>query len=73
MNIAMFALFPDGHEWRHIHSAHEWKNIPPEVVYYLLFKFFPGAQTGDLIQKHLGIGSELVLPDNTMLRFVVLA
>jgi hypothetical protein len=63
MNIAMFALFPDGHEWR---------NIQPAVVYFLLFSFFPGAQTGDLIRDHLGIGAELVLPDQTKLRFVVL-
>lgn len=61
MQVAMFALFPDGHDWR---------NIQPAVVYFLLFTFFPGQQSGELIQNHLGIGNEMLLPDGTKLRFV---
>lgn len=61
MNIAMFARFPGTHEWRVIH---------PSVVFYLLFMFYPRSQTGELIQEHLGLGSELVLPDDTLLRFL---
>lgn len=63
MKVSMFVLFPEGAEWRF---------IQPAVVYYLLFTFFPGSHTGELIGSHLGIGNELVLPDGSKLRFLVL-
>lgn len=63
MQLAMFAHFPHGHEWR---------LIQPAVVYFLLYSFFPCQQTGELIQEHLGMGNELPLPDGTKLRFLTL-
>lgn len=63
MQVAFFAFFPGGHDWR---------NISPAVVFFLLSTFYPGQHSGDLIQNHLGIGNELELPDRTKIRFVLL-
>lgn len=63
MQVAFFAFFPGGHDWR---------NMAPAVVFFLLATFFPGQQSGEIIQQHLGEGNELELPDRTKLRFVVL-
>lgn len=63
MKVHFFAQFPD---------SPEWKYMPPAVVYFLVFTFFPGIHTGDLILEHLGAGNELELPDQTLLRFLIL-
>jgi len=61
MQIVFYALFSDSSEWR---------EIRPAVALYLLYAFFPCADTGSIIHDHLGIGSELALPDGTMLRIL---